>query len=45
MVEYEMEFVKVITQIARMREYLSPSEAISLVNSMIEGTQAQDRLI
>ena len=45
MVEYEMEFVNVITQMARMRECLSPSEAISLINSMIEGTQAQDRLI
>ena len=45
MLQYEMEFIKVITQMARMRECLSPSEAISLINSMIEGTHAQDNLI
>jgi len=38
---YRMEFSQVIIQMARMRESLSPSESVHLINSMIAGTQAQ----
>ena len=43
--KYEDEFVQVMIQMARMRQALSPSEGISLINSLIEGTQAQKDLI
>ena len=42
---YEMEFIQVILQMMRMRESLSPSEIMQLINSMIDGTQAQTDLI
>ena len=42
---YEMKFVQAILQMARMRELLSPSESVHLINSMIAGTQAQTDLI
>ena len=45
LIEYEMDFVKIITQMARMRECLSPSECVALINSMIDGTHAQKNLI
>ena len=45
LIEHKMEFVKVITQMARMCECLSPSKAISLINSMFDGTHAQNNLI
>ena len=41
----EDEFVQVMIQMARMRQALSPSEGVSLINSMILGTQTQKDLI
>jgi len=41
----EDEFVRVLIQMARMRQALSPSEGVSLINSMILGTQTQMDLI
>ena len=41
----ELEFVQVMTQMAKMRQSLSPSQAINLINSMIDGTQTQLDLI
>jgi len=38
---YEIEFLQVVIQIARIRESLSPSESVYLINNMIAGTQAQ----
>ena len=45
LLKYEPEFVAVITQMARMRMALSPSECISLINSLIDRKQAQCDLI
>ena len=42
---YEHEFVQVMVKMAKMRQALSPSEGISLINNLIEGTQAQKDLI
>ena len=42
---FENEFVEVIVQMARMRQVLSPSEAISLINSMIMGAHHQKNFI
>ena len=42
---YELDFVKIMVQMAKMRQALSPSEGISLINSLIEGTQGQKGLI
>ena len=42
---YEMEFVSVLIQMARMRESLSPTESMSLINDVIKGTQAQIDLV
>ena len=42
---YELDFVRIMVQMAKMRQALSPSEGISLINSLIEGTQAQKDLI
>ena len=41
----EMEFVQVLIQMAKMRQSLSPSQGICLINSMIDGTQTQQDLI
>ena len=43
--QYELEFVAILIQMARMRECLSPSEAVALINSLISGKQAQQDLI
>ena len=40
-----MEFVQVLIQMAKMRQSLSPSQGIRLINSMIDGIQAQLDLI
>lgn len=42
---YELDFVQIMVQMAKMRQTLSPSEGISLINSFTEGTQAQKDLI
>lgn len=42
---YEMEFVLVLIQMARMRESLSPTESMELINAVIRGTQAQRDLV
>ena len=41
----ENEFVKVLIQMARMRQALSPSQGVDLINSLIEGTQVQKELV
>ena len=40
-----MDFVPVLIQMARMRELLSPTEAMDLINSVIQGTQAHRDLV
>ena len=42
---YKMDFVPVLIQMARMRELLSPTEAMDLISSIIQGTQAQRDLM
>ena len=37
----EPEFVRVLIQMAKMRQSLIPSNSLALINSMIEGTQTQ----
>ena len=43
--KYELEFVDVIIQMARMRESLGPSECVALINSLIDGKEAQRDLV
>ena len=40
LIEYDMDFVRIITQIAYIRECLLPSEVITLINSVIGETYA-----
>ena len=42
---YEMEFVQVIIQMTKMKDPLSLSESMHLINSMIAGIQAQTYLL
>ena len=42
---YESEFVQILVQMAKMRQPLSPSEAIAFINSTIDGTQIQSDLV
>ena len=41
----EAEFVEVMIQMARMRQALSPSEGVKLINSLILGTKSEKDLI
>ena len=43
--KYEGLFVATFAQMARMRQSLSPSQCVSLINSMISGTEAEKDLI
>lgn len=43
--KYEGQFVATFIQMARMRQSLSPSQCIELINSMISGTDAERDLI
>ena len=45
LIKIEPQVIKVITQVARLRLCLTPSQAVQLINSMIEGTDAQKKLI
>ena len=45
LINIEPQVIKVITQMARLRQCLTPSQAVQLINSMIEGTDAQKKLI
>lgn len=42
---YEDTFVRTLIQMARMRQSLSPSQCVNLINSMITGTDAETALI
>ena len=45
LLKHEPEFVSVITQMACMQMALCPSECLALINSLIDGKQAQRDLV
>ena len=45
LISFEPQIVAILVQMAQIRQCLTPSEAVQLINSLIRGTQLQQGLI